>query len=111
MAELTDELLNQMVDTIVREVQPRYVYLFGSRARGDAREDSDADFLVVDSGEFGPGRERSLETVRLYRALATYPIDVDVLMYTVPEFEYRRTGRNNVVARAVREGRVVYERP
>ena len=34
MAQLTDTLLQQMVDAIVDEVDPEQVILFGSRARG-----------------------------------------------------------------------------
>ncbi len=32
-----ETLLNQMVETIVREVSPEAIILFGSRVRGDAR--------------------------------------------------------------------------
>ena len=43
MVPVTDALLDQMVQAIVAEVDPEQVILFGSRARGDAREDSDVD--------------------------------------------------------------------
>ena len=36
MIEVTDEVLSDMVQTIVREVDPEGIYLFGSRARGEA---------------------------------------------------------------------------
>ena len=35
-------LLDQMVKIIVSEVAPETIILFGSRARGDARPDSDS---------------------------------------------------------------------
>ena len=45
---MTDELFLQEVKRYVREIDPQAeVWLFGSRARGDAREDSDWDFLVL----------------------------------------------------------------
>lgn len=34
-------------DRLVAELRPRSIWLFGSRARGDARPDSDFDLLVV----------------------------------------------------------------
>jgi len=40
---VTDDLLDHMVRAIVDEVDPEQVILFGSRARGDARDDSDVD--------------------------------------------------------------------
>ena len=49
MAPVTDALLDQMVQAIVAEVDPEQVILFGSRARGDAREDSDVDLVVVEA--------------------------------------------------------------
>ncbi len=39
MLQVTDELLKEMADVIVREVKPRQIILFGSYARGDARPD------------------------------------------------------------------------
>ncbi len=47
-----EALLHQMVETIVREVSPKTIILFGSRARGDARPDSDVDFLIVETEPF-----------------------------------------------------------
>jgi uncharacterized protein len=39
--------LDRLVRQIVEKVDPVAIYLFGSRARGDAREDSDYDLMVV----------------------------------------------------------------
>lgn len=50
MLQVTDELLQEMTGVIVREIKPRRIILFGSYARGDARPDSDLDFLVVEGG-------------------------------------------------------------
>lgn len=45
---MTDEQFLQEVKRYVQEIDPQAeVWLFGSRARGDAREDSDWDFLVL----------------------------------------------------------------
>ena len=66
MVPVTDALLDQMVQAIVAEVDPEKVILFGSRARGDAREDSDVDLVVVEAEPFGKTRSRRLEAVRLW---------------------------------------------
>ncbi|HEX6141816.1 MAG TPA: HEPN domain-containing protein [Geminicoccaceae bacterium] len=39
--------LGRLIDEIVREFRPVAIYLFGSRARGDADEESDYDLMVV----------------------------------------------------------------
>ena len=42
MTQIADMLLEQTVQGIVDEIEPEQVIFFGSRARGDEREDSDA---------------------------------------------------------------------
>ncbi len=111
MKSIDEDVLREMVDTIVDEVDPESVILFGSRARGDAKEDSDVDFVVVESSPFGSGRDRRNEETRLWRALAGFAVSKDILVYSSDEVDYWRDSINNVLARALREGRVLYERP
>ena len=107
----TAALIDRMVRKIVDEVDPEQVILFGSRARGDATENSDVDLLVVEAEPFGAGRSRYVEEASLYRALAGFGVRKDILIYSRDEVEYWRDSLNNVVARALREGKVLYERP
>ena len=72
MTPVTDNLIGQMVQAIVDEVDPEQVILFGSRGRGDERQDSDVDLVVVEAEPFGPERSRHKEMVRLYRAVAAF---------------------------------------
>jgi uncharacterized protein len=106
-----DELLRLMVEVIVREADPEKIILFGSRARGDAKPDSDVDLLVVESEPFSPQRSRRQEAVRLYSALRNLPVSKDLLIYSRDEFDKWKTSLNHVVGRAFREGRVLHERP
>ena len=110
MVPVTDALLDQMVQAIVAEVDPEQVILFGSRARGDAREDSDVDLVVVEAEPFGPERSRRQELVRLYHALVEFPVSADILVYSHDDVDYWRDSLNHVLARALREGKVLYER-
>ena len=107
----SDALLDRMVRAIVDEVDPEQIILFGSRARGDAAADSDFDFVVVEAGPFGDGRSRHAEEVRLYRALAGCGVPKDILVYSRDEVDRWRDSLNHVLARALREGKVLYERP
>lgn len=106
-----DQLLPKMVETIVTEVDPEQVILFGSHARGDASEDSDVDLIVVETEPFDKDRDRGAEAVRLWRALTGFAVSKDILVYSRDEVEYWRDSLNHVLARALREGRVLYERP
>lgn len=112
--DTTDEkfLLQQMVDTIVREVSPEAIILFGSRARGDARADSDVDLLIVETEPFSPQRSRRKEAARLYIALKGFlNISKDILLYSRDEFEQWKNSTNHVIGRAIREGKVLHGRP
>lgn len=106
-----DQLLPKMVETIVTEVDPEQVILFGSYARGDASKDSDIDLIIVETEPFDKNRDRGAEAVRLWRALAGFAVSKDILVYSRDEVEYWRDSLNHVLARALREGRVLYERP
>ena len=111
MIEFDEALLDRMVTAIVAEVDPEMVILFGSRARGDATAKSDVDLLVVESAPFGKNRSRRDEESRLCRALARFHVPKDLLVFSRDELESWRDSLNHVAARAMREGRVLYERP
>ena len=110
MTQVTDQLIERMVRAIVNEVDPEQVILFGSRGRGDERQDSDVDLVVVEAEPFGPKRSRHKEMVRLYHAVAGFPVAADVLVYSRDDVDYWRDSLNHVLARALREGKVLYER-
>ena len=100
-----------MVRVIVDEVDPEMVVLFGSQARGDATRNSDVDLVVIESEPFDARRSRLQEAARLYRALASLRVRKDILVYSSEDVEYWKDSLNYVLARALREGRVLYERP
>lgn len=111
MVSLSQQLIDAMVQAIVEEVGPRRIYLFGSCARGSHTGDSDVDLLIVEDLRFGPDRNRWSELKRIRKALRPFRIPKDVLVYSRDEFERWEDSINHVVAHAVREGKLVYERP
>ena len=111
MVAVTEELLQQMVHAIVREVNPERVYLFGSHARGEAGPRSDVDLLIVERQPFGPQRSRMEETGRVYLSLRGILVPTDVLLFSEDEFAEWQDSLTHVVGRCLREGRLLYERP
>lgn len=99
-----------MVRAIVAEVDPQKIILFGSRGRGDAGADSDVDLLVIEAEAFGPDRNKHQEMRRLNRVVRDFRVPKDILVFSNEEVEYWHDSLNHVLARALREGRVLYER-
>ncbi len=77
------------------------VILFGSYARGEAGEQSDVDFLVVEPVL----RSRRSEMVRLRLVLRPLQIPVDVLVVSREAFDRWQDKPNTVIHVAATEGR------
>lgn len=107
---LTDEMMKEMVQIIVREVNPVRIVLFGSRATNTARPDSDIDLLVIEETPFGPTRSRRAEAVRLWSVLARFRVPKDILVFTKEEVCHLQEVFDHVVYHAMKEGRMLYER-
>lgn len=99
--------LNEVSERIRRIAHPRKIILFGSRARGKNRINSDWDFLVIADSDL-PRHKRSSP---LYGALSDIPVGMDILVYTPDEVEEWRNVPQALVTTAIREGKVLYEKP
>ena len=86
---------------------PDTVILFGSRARGDHRQNSDVDLLVVCSqGTTGPG-SRMRRAIRKHFDNNPPRLDVDIITMERQRFDYCRRARNHVAGQAMRDGIVM----
>jgi len=90
---------------LVGALHPRRIYLFGSRARGDHRADSDYDVLLI----MDAAREHLhyLE-VGGRGALRGVGASVDVLVMTPDYFDGRATVVTSLPATVLREGTLLY---
>jgi len=104
-SEAPDPVLDEIVRRLVEALHPERIYLFGSRARGDAGAESDYDLLLVMPEAQGP--LRGLETLA-YQSLRGTGAAADVLIQTHGYFESRRHLKASLPATVEREGRVIY---
>lgn len=91
---------------IVEELHPLEIWLFGSRAKGTARPDSDWDFLAI-LNDAAP--ERDFDTGDVWRRLKDiHRKRVEVLTLTRSEFERWRLSLGSLAQIVSDEGVVVY---
>ncbi len=88
-------------------VQPDTVILFGSRARGDHRPDSDVDLLIVCRQGEGAPLAQSKRTIRDYFGRQPWCLPVDVVTMSQEKFDYCRRAKNHVAGQALRDGVVM----
>jgi predicted nucleotidyltransferase len=102
---LDDTTIEGIVQKIVDAFHPLRIILFGSRARGDQRADSDLD-LFVEMETADPPVERRVKIRRLFRPSLC---GMDILVYTPEEVAARRNSLASLVPVIEKEGRVLYE--
>lgn len=100
------EALDAVVVRLVEALDPQAIWLFGSRARGDHRPDSDFDLLVVAKEE---GRFKSNDYVKTLRPTFETGVDCEVIPCSLEDFEEAKTLNTTLVAQVVENGKLVYE--
>ena len=97
-------MIDRAVRILVDTAKPSRIMVFGSYARGDAREDSDLDLLVIEPRV----EDRAREMVRLRRALRPLRIPVEILVYSADEVARWGDQPGSALYWALREGTVVH---
>ena len=100
-------IVDTMVERIVARFQPARILLFGSRARGTDNRWSDVDLLVV----MDEVEDKRRAAVEMRRALGDLSVSKDIVVTTHEEIARRGNVVGSVLRAALREGKVVYERP
>jgi len=97
--------LSDMVMRMCKAGSPKKIILFGSRARGDARIDSDIDLLVVEASDL----PRYKRAARYRKAVAGLAIAKDIVVWSPQEIEEWQSVPNAFITTIIREGNVIYE--
>ena len=99
--------VNEIVRRIVEAFRPRRIVLFGSRALGQPRPDSDLDLMVeMETADPPAERVRAIDALFGLRRWA-----MDLVVYTPQEIEQQRQHRNSLLRAIEAQGRVLYEQP
>jgi predicted nucleotidyltransferase len=99
--------LSALVERLVAAFDPEAIYLFGSRARGDATSLSDFDLMMITaSADDADG----IDLADAYAPLQGLGIACEVIPCSRATFERERRARTGICCTVAREGRLVYER-
>ena len=101
-----DAVVVAMVRRIAERFAPERIVLFGSRARGDAKEWSDVDLLVV----MPDGTDRRKAAIEMRGVVGDLPVAKDIVVTTPDHIARRGHVIGTVLRPALREGKVLYER-
>jgi predicted nucleotidyltransferase len=107
--------LREQLETALRQIAAdpsvKALVLFGSRARGSARPQSDLDLLVV---ERTPQQEPAAKVAswwRHFQPLKSLPLPVDLIVSGSADAARLAGSRWHVISEAARQGRVLVAQP
>ena len=100
-----DPILVEMVRRLVDAYDPDSIYLFGSRARDEARHESDYDLMVVVRSSEMAFTARCQQA---YLLLCGLRAGKDVIVLTRDEFNRKRNVVASLPATVLREGKLLY---
>lgn len=100
----SSKTIQQITEALREEFKPSRLFLFGSRANGSARKDSDYDFLVVVKNTKG---SRVDNMVRAEKVLQHIDAKVDVFVYSEKEFNDWKDELSSIPETALNTGREI----
>ena len=104
-----DRTALEFARAVQSELTEDTVILFGSRARGDHRPNSDVDLLIISEAGPGAGRGQATRIAREYFRDNPPRLRVDVVTMDARTFNYCRRAKNHVAAQAMRDGVLMSE--
>lgn len=102
-----DKDFNLFLSTIVNEYNPEKVILFGSRAWGQVREDSDYDLLVVMESDEPKAVNRSIDILTKFN---TKLLPLDLIARTPKEIAAKTAVGDSFLTNILKKGKTLYER-
>jgi len=104
--QISSDIIAEITRKIIDQVHPDKVVLFGSFARGDYKETSDLDLLVIKESPLP--RYKRAKDIRLL--LRKYMFPKDILVYTPEEVKEWEDVPMSFITTAMREGKLLYEK-
>jgi predicted nucleotidyltransferase len=97
------EILKEFKRKIEMKIKLQNLILFGSRARGNEKEDSDIDIIIV-SEDFD-GQKSFKRPIQFYRDW-NYDYDTDIICLTPKELELKKK-QVGIIQNAIKDGVII----
>jgi predicted nucleotidyltransferase len=101
LEKISDPKLKTVLDRLVPAFMPSKVYLFGSRAIGNAKSESDYDLLLVVASSEKTRQQRMIQAMDL---LWDTGISVDVFIYTEAELDEWKNELSSIPNTVITQG-------
>ena len=100
------EIAQMIKNRLVQEINPKSIVLFGSLVKGNEREDSDIDLLVIwdEKKELSNVKRRII----IRKIIGMVESSLDVLTCTTEELYKALEDKNSFTSRIVSEGELIY---
>lgn len=96
--------LQKIVETL-KLGRPEKIILFGSAAKGDFKEGSDIDLLIIKNSSL----DKIRRAVEIEKSLSDRRLPIDILVYTPSEIEESLKIRGSFAENILKNGKVLYE--
>jgi len=103
---VTEALLKEVTDKIVRALKPEKIFLFGSYAYGNPGKDSDVDLLIIMKSSERPVKRRT----RASRLFWDRPVPMDFVVKTPSEIAERMSMGDFFIKKILTKGKVLYDK-
>jgi len=98
-----ESFITNIVNDALIGIDYKKIILFGSRARGDNREDSDYDLLIVVSEDMDIENKFIIKR-NLRKRLAKELIDADIIIKSAKEYNLLKDLKGSIIQMAGKEG-------
>lgn len=105
MKQSDQKIIDQIKETLKSEYKPLRLFLFGSRSNGNAKKNSDYDFVIVVSDP----KKSSIEEMSRARSLIfkNYNVSADIFIYSEQQFDEWKDEFNSIPETALNTGKEI----
>ncbi len=103
---LSETKINSIRDIIIEKFDPAAIYLFGSYAKGEAREQSDLDLLIINRSSIPDDRVG----IEISKALFPRDYSLDLFVLNTDEMKKRLERDSKFWKDILKHSKKIYER-